>query len=139
MASQSALRILYEYDKNGVRPVSRMRVAMMVPDPVTSAPRTDQAGLWCELHDRQGKVLYHRILHHALGHNAEVFSKDPGEPMFRTPVADAAGAFEVIVPDIPEGYAVALVGPHHSSGKLRQGAIRYELDNIPETTGRNTP
>jgi hypothetical protein len=138
MASHSALRIRYEYDKNGVRPVSRMRVAMIVPDPVTPPPQADQTGLWWELQDEHGNCLYHRLLHHSLGQDVEVFSKEPDEPVHRRP-ADEHGTFEVIVPDLPAGSAVALVGPHHSSGRLRNGPVRHKLADIPEAGGATTP
>src|SRR5438105_2007841 len=115
MASNSALRIRYEYDKNGVRSVSLTHVGMIVPDPVTPPPEPDQAGLWCELQDIAGQRLYYWILSGSLGHDAEVFSKEPNEQIHRTAVVDGSGVFDVILPDVPEGHAAVLVGPHHPS------------------------
>jgi hypothetical protein len=126
MAGNSAFRIRYEYDKDGVRVVSRTRVETVVPDPVTPPPEPDQAGLWCELQDSAGRTLYHVILSNALGHDAEVFAKEPNEQTHRTLVVDGSGVFDVILPAVPEGHAAVLVGPHHPSGKLSQ-PLRYNL------------
>jgi hypothetical protein len=139
MASSSALRIRYEYDQDGVRAVSRTPVEMIVPDPVTPPPEPDQAGLWCELQDSAGRRLYHWVLSDSLGSSAEVFSKEPGEPIHRTAIVDGSGAFDVILPDVPEGRVAALYGPHHPSGRLGHGPVRYELADIPETAPGNTP
>ena len=139
MASSSALRIRYEYDKDTVRAVSRTHVEMIVPDPVTPPPEPDQAGLWCELQDSAGRRLYYWILSDSLGQSAEVFSKGPDEQMHRTAVADGSGAFDVILPDVPEGHAAVLVGPNHPSGKLSRGPVRYELADIPEAAPGSTP
>lgn len=131
MPSQSALRIRYEYDKDGVRPTSKRRVQMTVPSPTAPPPGANQAGLWCELQDKQGKLLYHWILHHALGEDAEIFSPGSDTSVHRVP-GPVRGAFDVIVPDLPEGDAVALVGPQHPSGMLRRGPVRYALADIPD-------
>ena len=122
----SALRIRYEYDKDGVRVVSHTRVETVVPDPVTPPPEPDQAGLGCELQDSAGRTLYHVILSNALGHDAEVFARQAGEQTHRTLVVDGSGVFDVILPDVPEGRTAVLVGPHHPSGKLSQ-PLRYNL------------
>ena len=122
----SALRVRYEYDKDGVRVVSHTRVETIIPDPVTPPPEPNQPGLWCELQDSAGRSLYHVILSHSLGHDAEVFPMGPDEQTHRTLIEDGSGAFDVILPDVPEGHTAVLVGPHHPSGKLTQ-PVRYSL------------
>jgi hypothetical protein len=138
MANNSALRIRYEYDQTGVRAVSHTRVETIVPDPVTPPPESDQAGMWCELQDSAGRRLYHVILSNSLGNDAEVFAREPNEQTHRTLVAGGSGVFDVILPDVPEGHAAVLVGPHHPSGKLSQ-PVWYNLADHPEIPAGRTP
>jgi len=105
---------------------------MIAPTSVTAPPAPDQAGLWCELHDKDGKLLYHRVLHHSLGYDTEVFSQDPAQSVHRISNPQDHGVFDVIVPDLPDAHSVAIVGPHHPSARLRGGPARHELSAIPE-------
>jgi hypothetical protein len=83
---------------------------MKVPpsDPVESY--TDRTGFWVDLKDEQDQTLYRRVMHNPIRQDVEVFSPDPEQTIYRTPVAEAQGVFSVVLPEIEAAQAVSLIG-----------------------------
>ncbi|XVU29036.1 hypothetical protein ACQPZJ_18820 [Actinoplanes sp. CA-054009] len=101
--TEPALRLVFEYDGDDVRVVSRQRVEMTIP-----AVLDAEAGLRAELRTADGGVLERRALP-PIPADVEVFSPEPGRTVERMPVSRPSGVFTVLVPDLPGADHLALV------------------------------
>jgi hypothetical protein len=103
-----ALRLIFEYDGNQVRLLSRQPVAMVVPPSDPVAGYQGQKGCWCEVLDATGQVLFRRVLHDPIRADVEVFSNDPQRSLSRHPLAHPKGGFAVVVPDLDRAKTLTL-------------------------------
>ncbi|XVV16160.1 hypothetical protein ACQP2X_17930 [Actinoplanes sp. CA-131856] len=101
--TEPALRLVFEYDGDDVRVVSRQRVEMTIP-----ATGEGEAGLRAELRTADGGVLERRALP-PIPDGVEVFSPEPGRTVERAPVDRPSGVFTVLVPDLAGADHLALV------------------------------
>jgi hypothetical protein len=106
----SAWRLTYSYDSSGVRLVAQQRVAMVAPQDDSDLTAAGRAGYWVELRDDSGEALYRQVITDPFRHTAEVHSPLPGTASTHVPTVDVAGAFQVVVPDLPGAHEVVLHG-----------------------------
>jgi hypothetical protein len=104
-----AVRILFEYDGDDVRLVSRQPVEMVPPPSDALDGFEGQKGFWAELRGADGGLLHRQVMHDPIRRDVEVFSDDPAQTISRAPVAHPKGAFALVVPDIEGAEHVALV------------------------------
>lgn len=105
---ERAIRLMFEYDGDNVRLLSRQQVDMMVPlsDPVQA--QEGARGSWLELRDVDGAALFRRVLAGVIIRDVEGVSDAPGSPMTRRPVEHPRGVLVVLVPDLEDARTVAL-------------------------------
>ncbi len=102
------LRLTFSYEGHNVRLVSRQSVEMIPPssDPITL--EEERSGFWYELQDKQGRVLYRRVVHNPIRFEAEVFSHHPEVPLTRTKIDNPQGMFQLLVPETHEAATLVL-------------------------------
>lgn len=135
-ASQSppadrAVRLIFEYDANGVRLVSQQPVNVTPPPGEAAASFQGRAGFWLELRDDQRSVLYRRAVSDPTLQQREVFSQQPGETIVRAD-APVGGAFTMLVPALSSGTRVALMGTPPADAGAPRGAAAPEAQEIVE-------
>jgi hypothetical protein len=124
-----AIRLIFEYEGDEVRLVSRQRVEMYVP-PSDDVKGYEERGLWGEVRRADGAALYRRALSDPMPRTVEVFSNDPEQTIVRVPIERPSGTFVVVVPDLDEADHLALTSsgaPEHA--QLRGAAV--EILRVP--------
>jgi hypothetical protein len=133
-----AVRLIFSYEGDDLRLLSRQRVEMVPPpsDPLEGFEA--QKGFWLEVRDAQGAVLHRQIMHAPIRRDAEVFSDDAERSIARIPVERPSGAFAVVIPELPEADHVALVSsPVTETPEATPAAEthRFSLADGPEQRG----
>jgi len=72
-----AVRLIFEYDGENVRLVSRQHVDMAPPPSDALDGFAGQKGFWAELRGADGGLLYRQVMHDPIRRDVEVFSDDP--------------------------------------------------------------
>ena len=114
-AHRSSIRLLFGYEGRDVRLVRRQWLTMVPPpsDPLPKQGERDEprAGSWIDLLDREGRVLYRKILGESpIAGSVSVYTGDREHPFSMQKLAEPRGEFTVVVPDIPEAESIALIG-----------------------------
>lgn len=114
-----AVRLVFAYEGEVVRLVSRQPVEVVVPpsDPVTGYEA--EQGFWVETRAADETTLHRRILPDPFSGDVEVFSDDPQQSMSRSPVAEPSGSFTVLVPAEEEADHVALFSSAAAAARAR--------------------
>jgi len=102
-----ALRLLFEYDGDDVRLVDQQPVDMAVAE--SGLPEESVTGNHVELRGPNEELLGRVPIRSAMSTSVEVFPEAPGEPITRTDVPAARGAFTVVVPAVAQADHVAVV------------------------------
>ena len=106
-----AWRLTYEYDSRGISLVAQQRVAMAAPPDDSDLTYAARAGYWVEVRDSGGHGLYRQVLANPIRSHFEAHSRVPGaRPESVATPARTKGAFQVVVPDLPEAHDVVLFG-----------------------------
>ena len=123
------VRLIFQYEGQEVRLLSRQRVDMMPPpsDPVTEYE--DEQGFWIEVRDKSEGVLHRQVMQDPIRGDVEAFSDEPGMSVERVPVSEARGTFAVLVPDMEAADHLALMGSPAVAGRAREAAS--ELARFP--------
>jgi hypothetical protein len=102
-------RLTFRYDEDGVVELAdRQRVPMVAPgSPGPVRTGGTYSGSWVELQDREGRVLFDRVLHDPFRRQVEGYDP-PGRRARVTPAPRRAGQFAVILPAIPEAATVVV-------------------------------
>lgn len=107
----AAWRLTFEYEGDSVRLVDRQPVSMLAPVDDAELLARGEDGYWIEVRDDEGHPLYQQVLHQPLQTHYEVFSPEPGVSPQLVPNPDSRGAFQAVVPDLPNGAVVVVQGP----------------------------
>ncbi len=110
MAENQAVRLTIAYKGDQMELISQQSVTMRVPPSDSVESFAERTGFWVDLKDEQDQTLYRRVMHDPVRRDAEVFSPDPEQPIYRTPVAEAQGVFSLVLPQIEAAQAVSLIG-----------------------------
>jgi hypothetical protein len=111
------VRLVFSYEGDEVRLVSRQRVEMIPPAIPSLTPEraagaragSPVAGCWFEVRDAQDRALLQQPMEDPIRRDVEVFSPEPGRSLSRRPQANPRGTFVLLVPDLPEGRDVVLL------------------------------
>jgi hypothetical protein len=118
-----AVRLIFAYDGDDLRLVSRQQVDMVTPPANLPGGAGMAAGAWAEVRDMQGQVLERQAVPDFLRADVEVFGPDPTPSVSRAPVERPSGAFAVLLPDVPGADHVALmVAPEPTGPAAAAGA-----------------
>ena len=91
-----AARLIFEYDGDRVRLVQQMPVEIAAANLQTAGG--EELGVFVDVRDATNRTLARVPAPHAFSTSLEVFPERHDEPITRTDVARAKGAFTVIVP-----------------------------------------
>ncbi len=133
------VRLVFSYQGDEVRLVSRQKVDMIPPAPTgppmergaagRSLAAAPAAGCWYEVRDAGDRALLRQPMADPIRRDVEVFSPDPGRSIRRAPQANPRGTFVVLVPDLPEGREVVLLaapgpGAGFAADARAEGGVR---------------
>ena len=95
-APMRAIRLIFEYEGDQVRLVSRQAVDMAVTG--FDLTQTEQAGYFVDVRSAANETLARVPARDAFAGSLEVFPENPGEPITRIDDTTRRGAFTVVVP-----------------------------------------
>jgi hypothetical protein len=95
-----AVRLVFAYEGDEVRLLSRARIEKVLPQTDQSADAVSFRGTWSEVRDADGATLDRRVLVDPMPRDAEVFPEQLGEEISREPVERPSGVFTLLVPDL---------------------------------------
>ncbi len=104
-----ALRMTFRYDGDKLELVSSQRVEMILPQSHPLDAPESPATFSFAVRDAAGRRLYRRLINPPIQTDAEVFHPDGS--IRRVPIDRPSGTFVLLVPDVPEGDSLVLVGP----------------------------
>lgn len=127
---ERVVRLLFRYRDGVPELVSRQTTEMVLPD-VDETPAADVgAALTFELRDAGQRPLLARALDDHIHTSHEIFSP---ESIGRVEDPQPSGAFEVLVPDLPEAEFGALVTADPNLGAAMGGnEVTFRLSDVPE-------
>ena len=102
-----AARLIFEYDGDQVRLVQQVPVEVASANLQTAG--TEEVGVFVDVRDATNRTLARVPAHHAFSTSLEVFPERHDEPIVRTEVPRAKGAFTVLVPTPQESTHATLV------------------------------
>ena len=115
-----ATRLIFEYDGDQVRLVTEQPVEIASATIQTAGG--DEPGTFVDVRDAANKTLARVPARHAFSTSAEVFPERHDEPITRTDLPSAKGAFTVIVPTPDETDHATIVTVAHTRDAARAGA-----------------
>jgi hypothetical protein len=104
-----AIRLVFAYDGDQVRLVSRTRIEKVLPQTDQSADALDFRGTWSEVRDAGGALLDRRVLVDPMPRDAEVFPEQLDGEISRQPLERPTGVFTLLVPDVDGADHVAVL------------------------------
>lgn len=122
-----SLRMTFSYQGAVVKLMKAERLEMRPPpsDPVRGFE--GRAGFWYELRNANGETVYRHAPGNPIRFTIETVPDDPNESPLHVPVPNPQGTFTLIMPDLPEARALALVssplGPKAKPGPARDIAV----------------
>lgn len=105
-----AVRLIFVYEGDAIRLLSRQPLDVVVPPADAARRRDDRSGFWVEVRAETEDVLYRRAMTDPATIHSEVFSPDPAVSPERAPEPQAVGAFTVLVPNDEAASHVVLMG-----------------------------
>ena len=132
-AGPNTLRLIFSYEGNEIRLISRQRVNVVTPssEPLEGSPER-QSGFWVEVRDKAGKPLRRQLMHDPIRHSAEVFSEDPERSVARIPLERPSGVFAVLIPEIEGADHLALIGTPLEKRPALTEALEIARFNLTE-------
>lgn len=104
-----AIRLVFAYEGDQVRLVSRTRIEKVLPQTDQSADALDFRGTWSEVRDAGGALLDRRVLVDPMPRDAEVFPEQLDGEISRQPLERPTGVFTLLVPDVDGADHVAVL------------------------------
>jgi hypothetical protein len=129
-----SVRLTFAYSGEDVRLIRAEPVRKVAPGaPGLPPPDKDSAGYWFDLRDRDGAILYHRILHNPMCDDVEIFDPDARQPISRERREGLSeGEFTILVPDVAAAVRfhlhLAPVGRAEQAAKPR--TLAFEMDAL---------
>jgi hypothetical protein len=132
----SSWRLTFRYDEDGVVELAdRVELPMIAPGSPGPMPSGGEySGTWVELRDRQGRVLFDRVLHDPFRTMLEVHHP-PGRRSQVVPGPRQPGEFEVLVPAMAEATTVVVWSSPLQAERRNEAARevgRFELGGGPQ-------
>jgi hypothetical protein len=133
-----AVRLIFEYEGDQVRLVAQQPVDVAVTG--SDLTREQVPGHYVEVRGEDDATLSRLRVPTAMSASAEVFPAEPGQPIVRTDLPEARGAFTVVVPAPAEADHVSVVritpgatGLAATGFTAREGVV--ELATFPLVVG----
>ncbi|SDJ46855.1 hypothetical protein SAMN04487926_1534 [Paraburkholderia steynii] len=118
--------------ENGKAEVSAIQHVAMRAQASRPMPRPDeQSGVWVELVDESGHVLYWRSLRMPHMDSVEVFDDEQTGKIIRVPQDRKRVKLDVILPDLPNAAEVILFGAENLS-EVRKSSVPLLRVSIPD-------
>lgn len=139
--SGRAVRFTFSYEAAEIRLEARQFLDMQTPasDPLLDSERDKpQSGFWIELHDREGRAVYRRILHNPIMFSAEVpadKSETGGESFTNLRRNNPRGTFFIVVPNIPAAETLVIFSSplgYEAAPEAAEPIFRVSLRNNRE-------
>jgi hypothetical protein len=118
-----SLRVTLSFASGKVKILNARRVAMRALGSPPTPPAEDSSGFWFEIHDEDGKLLYHRPLPHGDLDTVEVFDDPKGGTIRRVPVSNPERKIDLIIPDIPDATEFTLHGPKRPEERMKPSTV----------------
>ena len=112
----AAVRLIFVYEGDDIRLLSRQPVDVIVPPADATRGLDDRSGFWVEVRAESEDVLYRRVMTDPARVHPEVFSPDPAVGITRAPESQPVGAFTVLVPNEEAASHVVLMGSPPATG-----------------------
>jgi hypothetical protein len=117
-----SLRLTFRHAEGEVTLQAMKRVDMIAPGGLMTRLEGAHTGSWVEIRDPTHALLYQRVLFLPIGAWVEVPGAENGR-MELVPMDHPSGAFDVIVPDLPDADVVVLLAspydqPHRPATEL---------------------
>lgn len=103
------LRLVYAYDGDEVKLVSKQRVDMLLPAQETKPEVLASPGLKYELRDKEECSIFSNIIENPLRSDIEVFSDNPKQTARRVEMPKKKGSFVLLIPEISEAENLVLL------------------------------
>jgi hypothetical protein len=131
----SSWRLTFRYNEDGaVELADRKDLPMIAPgSPGPTASGGEFSGSWVELQDRQGRVLFERVLHNPFRTMVEVHHP-PGRRSQAVPGPLQPGEFEVLLPAMPDAAAVVVWSSELDAGRRNEAAREVGRFNLGSAT-----
>ncbi len=131
-----AVRLVFAYEGDEVRLLSRARIEKVLPQSDQSADALNFRGTWSEVRDADGVTLDRRVLVDPMPRDAEVFPEQLGEEISREPVERPSGVFTLLVPDLDGADHLAVLSNSPGQAGVRAAESGpTELVRVDLTTG----
>ncbi len=109
----AAVRMIFEYDGDEIRLISTQPVDVALTGFDLSREVTPAPGHYVQLRSAEGAALAQVPLRNRPSASAEVFPETHGEPIVRTDLERASGAFTVVLPSVAAARQVVVVEVSH--------------------------
>lgn len=132
----AAVRLIFVYEGDDIRLLSRQPVDVVVPPADATRGLDDRSGFWVEVRAESEDVLYRRVMTDPARVHPEVFTPDPSMGITRSPDPQPVGAFTVLVPNEEAASHVVLMGSPPAEGTMprmaaSQAALAREIARFP--------
>jgi hypothetical protein len=133
------IRLIFSYQDTKVDLISQQDVEMIIPPSKDVNYDRDQSGFWYDLHDKDGKILYHNYVFNPIQTSVETLSDNKDGSFKRIPIEHPKGVFTLLIPQINEAQKLILysspIEPQHEFKKAKEIAhfdLRKEYNNREE-------
>ena len=113
---RAALRLIFEFDEDGVRLVSEQPVEMAIGEAQSVLREPPRSGYYIDTRDAGDLTLSRTRVEGAFAGSMEVFPENPMEPITRVEAARRSGAFTVVVPASDVADHVTLINVAETAG-----------------------
>jgi len=115
-----SVRLIFEYEGDQVRLVHQQLVDISISD--SDLPQEQLPGHHVEVRGVDEQLLGSVPIRSAMTPSMEVFPENPADPIIRTELPQAQGAFTVVVPAPPSAHHVTVVRIAAPPSELSTGA-----------------
>lgn len=126
----TAVRLIFEYEGDQVRLVHQQPVDVAISG--FDLPREQLPGHHVEVRGAGEELLGRVPIRSAMSTSMEVFPENPGDPITRTDLPEARGAFTVIVPAGPQADHVTVVRIATGEGSELAARATSPVSGAPE-------
>lgn len=125
-----AVRLIFEYEGDRVRLVAQQPVDVAVTG--FDLTREQIPGHYVEVRGGDDATLSRLRVPAAMSTSAEVFPEEPGQPILRTELPEARGAFTVVVPAPAEADHVSVVRVSPAAAGLAAAGLAAAREGVVE-------